>query len=513
MNTQKIREYYNSNPLTFIIIVGFLFRLLAAIFSKGYGWSDDHFLIIEIAQSWVDGLNYNSWLPLEDGTNEPPGFSFFYVGIHYYIFSFFEWIGIFNPQSKMLITRVLHALWSLLIIYYGYKITLELSNKKTAIIVGWILSLLWLFPMLSVRNLVEYVSIPPIMYGLWVIINSNKTKLWTWIWVGFVFGIAFSIRFQTALIFGSIGIVMLIQGKWKEAIYIAIGGVISLVIFQGGIDWLVWDKPFIQLLHYIGYNSNQENIMQYTVGPWYTYMLLIIGILIPPISIFITIGFFKEWKKLLIIFIPVIVFLIFHSYYPNKQERFVLTIIPMMIIIGIIGWQKISENKKTGSLLRSFIRGSWIFFWIINFIALVPITLMYSKQARVESMSYISDYGNINNFVIEDIHKTNSGFPPQFYIKNWYNYVSIKDSNDLLEHSKIQQNYNDSEQPGFILFYQPIDIELRVENMKTIYPNIVFETIIEPGFMDKVMYWLNPINDNQNIYLYRNTSVLPNKIK
>ncbi len=70
-----------------------------------------------------------------------------------------------------------------------------------------------------------------------------------------------------------------------------------------------------------------------------------------------------------------------------------------------------------------------------------------------------------------------------------------------------------ADQPGFILFYQPDKIDERVENMKTIYPELVFETIIEPGFMDKIMYWLNPINDNQNIYLYRNKNVLPNKIE
>ncbi len=40
--------------------------------------------------------------------------------------------------------------------------------------------------------------------------------------------------------------------------------------------------------------------------------------------------------------------------------------------------------------------------------------------------------------------------------------------------------------------------------MKSVYPEIEFETIIEPGFMDRVMYWLNPINDNQNIFIYRN---------
>jgi hypothetical protein len=70
---------------------------------------------------------------------------------------------------------------------------------------------------------------------------------------------------------------------------------------------------------------------------------------------------------------------------------------------------------------------------------------------------------------------------------------------------------NDSPEftPGFILFYQPDNLEQRVENIKTIYPNLTFEVKIEPGYMDKVLYWLNPINANQNIYIYRNTDILP----
>ena len=32
------------------------------------------------------------------------------------------------------------------------------------------------------------------------------------------------------------------------------------------------------------------------------------------------------------------------------------------------------------------------------------------------------------------------------------------------------------------------------------------------GFMDKVLHWLNPINDNQRIYIYRNKQVLPDRL-
>ncbi len=276
-----------------ILFVGIFFRLLAIVFSKGYGWHDDQFLIIEIAQSWVDGIDFYSWLPSADGTNIPEGFSFFYVGIHYLLFSLFESIGIMDPQQKMFIIRLMHGAWSLLIIYYGYIITLKLSNVENAKLVGWILAIFWFFPMISVRNLVEYVSIPPLLYGLYVIVSSKeKTSLLTWLWAGFVFGFAFNIRFQTGLLIGAFGFVMLLKGQFKQTMLLTFGGILSIIVFQGGIDYLVWGKPFVQMIEYVDYNMH--NAALYIVSPWYTYLLFLAGILIPPVSLFIFAGFFQQ---------------------------------------------------------------------------------------------------------------------------------------------------------------------------------------------------------------------------
>lgn len=512
MKANTLITYYRLKPLNVIILSGLILRLLATIFSRGYGWHDDQFLIIEIAQSWVDGIDYYSWLPSADGTNMPEGFSFFYVGLHYLLFSLFEFIGIYDPQSKMLIIRFIHAIWSLLIIYYGYMITLRLSNIENAKLVGWILSLFWIFPMISVRNLVEYVCIPLVLYGLYLILSANKgSRKSIWIWAGIIFGIAFNIRFQTGLLLGSFGLVILFQKKWKEAVFLAIGGIISIVLIQGVIDYFVWGKPFVQVVEYVNYNLH--NAALYVVSPWYTYLFFIAGILIPPVSLFLIAGTFKKWRSLLIIFLPILIFIAFHSYYPNKQERFVVTILPLLIIIGIIGWQSIKEQYIKSDLGRRIVRGSWIFFWVINFILLIPITVMYSKQARVESMIYLSKYDNINNFIIEDVNQRVLGFPPQFYLKGWYKYQTLMKNDDFNEFKEANSNRPASEQPGFILFYQPDNIELRAERMMEIYPNLEFETVIEPGFMDHILYRLNPINSNQNIYIYRNKAVIPKEIQ
>ena len=123
----------NYTPLQQLLIVGFVVRLFSVFFSKGFGWHDDHFLIIEAAQSWVDGFDYNDWLPAESHPErQAQGHPLFYVGINYVFFYFFKLVGLVNPQVNMLLIRLIHAFWSLLIIKYAYKITEQYSNKKVA---------------------------------------------------------------------------------------------------------------------------------------------------------------------------------------------------------------------------------------------------------------------------------------------------------------------------------------------------------------------------------------------
>ena len=79
----RIKKSWNDQPLVIIMGLAILFRLLAAIFAKGWGMLDDHFLIIEASQSWADGFDYNSWLPGSKDNIGPSGHNFFYPGIHY----------------------------------------------------------------------------------------------------------------------------------------------------------------------------------------------------------------------------------------------------------------------------------------------------------------------------------------------------------------------------------------------------------------------------------------------
>src|SRR5581483_9417377 len=212
---ESIKALWEKRPLTVILFLGFFFRLLAFIFSKGFGMWDDHYLIIESSQSWADGYDYDNWLPFS-GATHPDGHSLFYPGLHFLLFKYLKWRGLIDPQMKMYIVRALNALWSLLAISAGFKITKHFAGDKVAKQAGLMLSILWFMPMLSVRDLVEMFCIPALMLSTWLLVDPERhDRMKSYILAGVFAGIAFDTRFQSSLFIAPLGLIVLLQRKWK----------------------------------------------------------------------------------------------------------------------------------------------------------------------------------------------------------------------------------------------------------------------------------------------------------
>jgi hypothetical protein len=511
---RPLAEQWEQHPLRLIIILAVVFRLIAVFFSRGFGWFDDHFLIIEAAQSWVDGHDYNNWLPWSEGNKGPGGHNLFYSGLHYLLFKFFDYIGFTDPQGKMLVVRLLHAALSLAVVVIGYKLALRLGNRRTAAIAGLLLAIFWIFPFISVRNLIEFTCVPFLLWGTAILMHegSRRRTLLNGFLAGLVLGIAFSMRFQSLVYIGGIGLGLIILGRWKEALGTGIGVVVTAFLLLATIDMYIWGYPFAELIEYVHYNMH--NYAEYTVGPWYQYILVLLLLLIPPVSIFLLYGFFhafaKNWKKYLLIFFPVILFLVFHSYYPNKQERFIIPVIPFIIIAGTVGWMQFRERSAFWSKHKKLNHIAWTFFWVLNTILLLGITGTYSKRARVESMSYLSRYQGIDHIVVENSNREHINLMPMYYLGQWVGYVEINNTRSA-EDVAAWYASDDLRKPDFIIIQGDKNFKERRDAVREAFPGFEFEVKITPGMIDRVLFWLNPVNENQNWYIYRNTGLYPQK--
>lgn len=519
----SLKEQWINYPLRSILLIALTIRIIAAIFSQGYGMHDDHFIAIEEPWSWTEGKDYDAWLPGTKGIDSKPNiYSFFYPGINYLLFESMHAVGISNPKTKMFIIRLLLGLFSLLSVFYGYKITQKLSTDKNAKQVGLLLAIFWFMPFFGVRNLVEVIATPVILAGTWIILksdyleNKNKRVFFSFFISGLIIGLSLSIRFQSIIYLGGISLVLLVQKRFLHAIIFGIGGLLSFAIIQGGLDYLIWERPFAVLKGYIEYNlaakteyGNQDNILM--------YLELIPGLLIPPIGAFLFFGFFLKAKKNMLIFLPSVLFLAFHTYFPNRQERFILTIMPMVIILGVIGWNSFHEKSKWWSKHKKLYSGCFKFFWVINTILLIVVSFTYSKKSRVEAMHYFSKINEeVSSVIIDDTGRRETMMMPVFYAGKAINTLTISDWNArdtrlLGTHSYIQLSHSrkilkDSSKvipPQYVVFVENINLEERVEIMKTYYPELNYEAYIEPSFTDKIMKKLNPHNKNEDFYIYK----------
>jgi hypothetical protein len=376
MSIKVFKSDYISHPLKYIILAAMILRLVSAFFAKGYGMHDDHFLVIESSYSWVKGYDYNHWLPSDDGsTPQPSGHSFFYPALHFLTFSALDKMGIASLDAKMYIIRILHALFSLLTVFFAYKLTFRASgDRKTANLVGWTTAILWCLPWLSVRNLVEIFCIPFLLGSTWFYVRKEeKPSIGDVIISGLLMGCAFSVRFQVIFFIGGFGLAMLIYKRWRDAVLWSVAVIAAVCLTQIS-DLFVWGEPFVELREYVNYNFFHSG--DYLSGSFFKYFGVLLGLLAPPLSVLLLFGFFYGFRRLFL-FLPAFCFLLFHSLFPNKQERFIFPIIPSVLILGFVGcydfYQKYKE-KRGRQLLKTF-KVVGIISLVINLILPNPVTV------------------------------------------------------------------------------------------------------------------------------------------
>lgn len=488
-------------PLVALTLIALVPRLIAAFFSGGYFAHDDHFLIIEPAASWVDAPGYSTWLPWnQQGELTPSGHSFFYVGLHYLLFLGSKSIGLTDPGSLMVVVRLLHAVWSLVAVRTGYRIALRLSDPAIAWRTGLFLALFYFMPFLSVRNLVEVACIPFLMLGAWQLVRApNGPDIRHALLAGIWIGLAVNVRFQTLFFAAGPGLALLLQRQWRNAIIYGLGVALPLVVIQSGIDLFLWGRPFAELTEYVVYNM--ANTTTYFDQPWYNYLLLLLGIFIPLFSVAVFFGFFRRTSPLLL-WSPVLLFLLVHSYFPNKQERFLLPIVPLFFILGYVAWEQWRGSSAWWQRRTGLWRGLLVFTWTINSAALLLLCFSYSKRSRVEAMAALRHESDIRGVVIEDTYKQTAPMPPLFYSGKWSMTVLPWTDHGQDLHARLSA-FPDTIRPNTVLFIGEEELPARMLRVTEAMGPLQLITKAAPGALDRLVHWLNPVNRNETIIVAR----------
>jgi hypothetical protein len=493
----RMREH----PLAALTLIALLPRLLAAFFSPGYFAHDDHFLIIESAGSWVQESSYSTWLPWnQEGEPTPSGHSFFYVGLHYLLFRGLEAVGLMDPQGQMVVVRLLHALWSLLVVRFGYRIALRLSGQPDiAWRTGLLLALLYFMPFLAVRNLVEVACIPFLMWGSWLLVKEDEgPRARAAMLAGIAIGLAVNIRFQTIFFAAGPGLALLVHRQWRPMLLYGIGFLLPLVVIQGSLDLMVWGRPFVELTEYVRYNL--EHTTTYGTLPWYNYFLLLAGLFIPPFSILLLLAFFRNPRPFTL-WLALVLFLAIHSYFPNKQERFLLPMVPLFLVLAHVHLERWIATTKWWQQRRRLWKGILTFTWAVNLPVMLVLCFSYSKRSRVEAM-YGLMHEPVQGLIIEDTVEQDPPLPPLYYMRRW-NMEVINWTDPHAPMDSLLQRLPEHRRPDIVLFFGEEDLATRMQRVREVTGPLTVIDRAEPGLVDKVVHWLNPVNRNESIVVAR----------
>ncbi|WP_068837223.1 glycosyltransferase family 39 protein [Pontibacter akesuensis] len=511
-------------PLSTVLLIALAIRLIAAFFSKGFAFSDDHFDVITIAQGWLDGF------PLWLNEPMPPRHSMLYVLLHYALFYVMEAMGIFSPEVKMTVVRLIHAVYSLLVVYFGYKLTERLSNRANARLVGLMLALMWFMPFMSVRNLVEMVCIPPYLAAFYLMVRedqSERKRVMPYFWAGVLFALAFVFRYHTVLFGAGAGLVLLYKRQWRKAIAVLVGFAVAAFLIQGTIDIIFFDYPFHSIVAYFLYNT--EHAYGYSTGPVYRFALTILGFLVPPVSAFLVVGYSRTAKLAPKLFWGGLIFFVAHSLFPNKQERFILPLLPLIMVLGVIGWQSFVRQSAFWNKRRKLLAACWGFFWVLNLLATVGMAFTYTKKSRVAPLVYLSDKPDVDGVVLEfGNHSVKT--PPLFYLGRpsvvydkyvidedmvWEEYLQGQKQLPenfvmvyTLNEDKTQQEFNEEitaspYKADYVAVIGTDDMEERMARLHEFYPNLKLDHTISPSLYDRVLHLLNPrVHKNEVVQIY-----------
>jgi len=508
---ETLKGYYSSRPIVFILALAFVVRLIAAIFSQGYAMHDDHFLIIESSSSWAADNDYNNWLPstqqklVDAGYKDelkPEGHSFVYPGVHYLLFEAMNAIGFENPKYQMFVIRLLHAFLGLWTVWLSMRLTRYLSDEKNIILVGWAAALGWAFAFLSVRNLVEIVCVPFLLQALLYFFKSKKEHLLRFAILSGVFiAITIAIRYQLFIYFGVFGLVLIIQGNWKTAIWILTGFIFGFGLLQGVLDFVIWGYPFAEMIEYFAYNMSDARFdyaedLTRTYGLNYIVILMIITL--PIAGIFWFFGFFVQWRKNIILVVPTLAFLVVHMIYVNTQERFIFPMIPMFLILGIIGWNSFRQSsvfwRNKHRLWSRLLQVSWG----INIVLLIFSSTYYGKKSRVESAYLLYENSTYNFAILENTVDGYEPMIPKFYSGNWdFTFLQVGVGEDYAKFHDLLKD-----ESFLVYFYGENNLEGRLAHVTREFGELEYVNRFKSSFVDRIIQWINPVNRNDVIVVF-----------
>jgi len=245
-------------------------------------------------------------------------------------------LGIENPANQLRLVLIVVGIFSFLMnAGWGRRFfRLEIfEDDRRELIVVFLMGFFFLSPLFSTRPMIESLAAPFLTASAYfaaryVKFGTSRSMLAALLLVT----IAALFRLQAGVCALALAFVVARQKRWTDLGLLALAGGLLFVV-TGFLDWAVKGSFHASLKGYVSYNL--EHSSSFGVTPFYTFILLFIGISIPPVffSRYRSLHWRREYRPLMPALAYFLVFVAVHSVIPHKEERFMIPIIPIFLVL------------------------------------------------------------------------------------------------------------------------------------------------------------------------------------
>ena len=462
-----------------MLLVAAVLRLLAAIFSQGFLASDDHHVVIAAADRIASGAG----LPTAYARSAVlPGAiaGIMIVG---------RFLGIQDPGSQLLLVRLIQAAYSLLVVYFVYRILEQTLGPDSAQLGGLLAAVFYVMPVTSVHQLEESVCQVPLLAAYWWWIRSETaiSRLPSAGWgalAGIAAGLALILRFPLIGFLAAFVALVLIrpaptrlQGKLA-----LLGGLALVIVLQGYSNALINHEWWFSFTHRLGAMLHPRRMAldagDYPSAPPWHYLLTLLAALIPPASVLLLAAAVKgaSRRAFRLLGIATLTFLVSHSIIANKQERFLLPVLPMLFVLIVAGLPWLAAR-----IARAY-RGMWWYFWIVNAALLVVLMFSSSKKDRVAPLLYIYRRHDATGVLVAQYNETFQ--VPAYYLGKPQPELIVVQHRDEVQTTGVPINY-------VVLYSDSLEAD-RVFLAEALRRPLTLLTVITPSLTDRLAHAINP---------------------
>ncbi len=403
-----INRMLQERPLLSVLLVGALVRVIAAVCSRGFLAFDDHHVLVDAADRLASGEGLDIWHQR----------SVLYSGTVALIMRATQLVDDPSPATQLLVIRLVQAAFSLLGVYFVYRILERLASPRTALLGGLLVATFFVIPVTAVHQFEETVCQVPLLASVWWILRAPDDRRGAALALlsGMALGGALVVRFPLISFVVPFALWVLWREpfRWRGASFLL--GLALVLTLQGLSNhvvnhawWYSFRIYYGPLLHF------PPRILTESDGfprgtPW-TYAAALVAMFVPPFSLLLLAAAVRGGKRLPLLGVPTLVFLVALSVIANRQERFLLPLLPVIILLAALGFDAVAAWLAQRSWSRVY-GVLWKYYWAVNTVLLIGTLFVYGKKDRVAPLVYLQARHDVTGLIVAEYTYT---FPVPIY--------------------------------------------------------------------------------------------------